>query len=45
MVLIYQPPNTNTHVRISGILLRNAMAVTAVKKIYCQALAIAVPMP
>jgi hypothetical protein len=32
MVLIYQPPNA--HVRISWILLRNAMAATAVKKIY-----------
>jgi hypothetical protein len=32
MVLIYQPPNA--HVRISGILLRNAMAVAAVKNIY-----------
>jgi hypothetical protein len=32
MVLIYQPPNA--HVRISGILLRNAMAAAAVKKIY-----------
>jgi hypothetical protein len=32
MILIYQPPNA--HVRISGILLRNAMAVAAVKKIY-----------
>jgi hypothetical protein len=33
MVLIYQPPNA--HVRISWILLRNAMAAAAVKKIYC----------
>jgi hypothetical protein len=33
MVLIYQSPNA--HVRISGILLRNAMAAVAVKKIYC----------
>jgi hypothetical protein len=32
MVLIYQPPNA--HVRISGILLSNAMAAAAVKKIY-----------
>jgi hypothetical protein len=32
MVLIFQPPNA--HVRISGILLRNAMAAAAVKKIY-----------
>jgi hypothetical protein len=32
MVLIYQPPNA--HVRISWILLRNAMAAAAVKKIY-----------
>jgi hypothetical protein len=32
MILIYQPPNA--HVRISGILLRNAMAAAAVKKIY-----------
>jgi hypothetical protein len=31
MVLIYQPPNA--HVRISWILLRNAMAAAAVKKI------------
>jgi hypothetical protein len=29
---IYQPPNA--HVRISGILLNNAMAAAAVKKIY-----------
>jgi hypothetical protein len=34
MVLIYQPPNA--HVRISWILLRNAMAAMAVKKIYIQ---------
>jgi hypothetical protein len=32
MVLIYQPPNA--HVRILVILLRNAMAAAAVKKIY-----------
>jgi hypothetical protein len=32
MVLIYQRPNA--HVRISWILLRNAMAAAAVKKIY-----------
>jgi hypothetical protein len=32
MVLIYQPPNA--HVRISWILLRNAVAAAAVKKIY-----------
>jgi hypothetical protein len=32
MVLIYQPPNA--HVRISWILLRNAMAAAAVKKTY-----------
>jgi hypothetical protein len=32
MVLIYQPPNA--HVHISWILLRNAMAAVAVKKIY-----------
>jgi hypothetical protein len=32
MILIYQPPNA--HVRISGILLSNAMAAAAVKKIY-----------
>jgi hypothetical protein len=32
MVLIYQPPNA--YVRIKWILLRNAMAATAVKKIY-----------
>jgi hypothetical protein len=34
MVLIYQPPNA--HVRILWILLRNAMAAAAVKKIYIQ---------
>jgi hypothetical protein len=34
MILIYQPPNA--HMRISGILLRNALAAAAaVKKIYC----------
>jgi predicted acetyltransferase len=33
MILIYQPPNA--HVRISEILLRNAMAAAAMKKIYC----------
>jgi hypothetical protein len=32
MVLIYQPPNV--HVRNSRILLSNAMAALAVKKIY-----------
>jgi hypothetical protein len=32
MVLIYQSPNA--HVQISWILLRNAMAAAAVKKIY-----------
>jgi hypothetical protein len=32
MILIYQPPNA--HVQISWILLRNAMAVAAVKKIF-----------
>jgi hypothetical protein len=32
MVLIYQPPNA--HVQISEILLRNALAAAAVKKIY-----------
>jgi hypothetical protein len=32
MILIYQPPNA--HVWISGILLRNAMAAAAMKKIY-----------
>jgi hypothetical protein len=32
MILIYQPPNA--HERISWILLRNAMAAAAVKKIH-----------
>jgi hypothetical protein len=32
MVIIYQPPNA--HVRVLGILLSNAMATAAVKKIY-----------
>jgi hypothetical protein len=32
MILIYQPPNA--HVRITRILLRNAMAAAAVKKIH-----------